>query len=141
MDVLIDTNIVLDSALNRGKFAEQANEIIDLCTRKELNACIAAHTVTNVFYLLNRELPADEVRRYLLRLCEVFAVAEVNQSKIVSALENANFKDFEDCLQDECAAYFCAEYIITQNTKDFRRAKTKAVTPSEFLEIYNSKEN
>jgi predicted nucleic acid-binding protein len=140
MDVLIDTNIILDSALNRGRFAEPAKKIIDLCISRELNACIAAHTVTNAYYLLSKVMQAKDVREYLLELCRVISIVDVNKSKIMYALENDNFKDFEDCLQDECADYFCASYIITQNLKDFQHSKTKAVTPSEFMEIF-SKEN
>ena len=54
----------------------------------------------------------------------------------MNALDNANFKDFEDCLQDECAAAVHADYIITRNAKDFMYSRVKAVTPEEFLKLH-----
>jgi len=44
-----------------------------------------------------------------------------------------NFPDFEDCLQDECAAQNHADYIITRNTDDFSNSNIPAITPSDFL--------
>ena len=48
-----------------------------------------------------------------------------------------DFPDFEDCLQDECAAQNHADYIITRNTGDFSNSNVPAITPSDFLEKYN----
>ena len=56
--------------------------------------------------------------------------------KLVSAVLNFDFADFEDCVQDECAAAINADYIITGNVKDFQSSKVKAVTPEEFLKIF-----
>ena len=47
----------------------------------------------------------------------------------------AEFKDFEDCLQDRCAENIKAEYIITRNVKDFEGSTVQAVLPEKFLEI------
>ena len=51
------------------------------------------------------------------------------------AIQNLSFRDFEDCLQDECAVHVNAEYIVTCNKKDFKHAKTPTVTPDVFLKI------
>ena len=48
-----------------------------------------------------------------------------------------DFPDFEDCLQDECAAQSHADYIITRNTDDFSNSNVLAITPSDLLEKYN----
>ena len=48
-----------------------------------------------------------------------------------------DFPDFEDCLQDECAAQSHADYIITRNTDDFSNSNVPAITPSDFLEKYH----
>lgn len=43
------------------------------------------------------------------------------------------FKDFEDCLQDECARMVNADYLVTCNLKDFKAAKTKVYNPDEIV--------
>ena len=43
--------------------------------------------------------------------------------------------DIEDCLQDECAKDFDADYLVTRNLDDFKNGKIKAVDPGEFLSI------
>ena len=82
-----------------------------------------------------RKTHSDEDRRkYILSLCEIFDVVSIDKNRLVYALENSNFRDFEDCLQDECASDINADYIITRNTKDFKGSMVKAITPEEFLE-------
>ena len=39
----------------------------------------------------------------------------LNAKKILAALENEKFVDFEDCLQEECAVESMADYIVTIN--------------------------
>jgi predicted nucleic acid-binding protein len=127
--------------MKREPFVEESQQVIKLCTDNLINGCIAAHTVTNLFFILRNEKSVKERRRMLLDLCEVFDVVNLNKSKIISALENDDFKDFEDCLQDQCAADFNANYIITRNTSDFINSKVKAVTPTEFLSIFTKENN
>lgn len=43
-----------------------------------------------------------------------------------------DFIDFEDCLQDRCAESVNAQYIITNNVKDFKESVITAITPSDF---------
>lgn len=47
-----------------------------------------------------------------------------------------DFKDFEDCIQDECAVAVNADCIVTCNVKDFGNAKTKIYNPDEFVALF-----
>ena len=132
MVVLIDTNVILDSVLDRKPFVEQSNAIFELCFKKKLYGCIAAHSITNLFFILRKHMTGKQRRVTLLKLCRLFTVVSIDSDKIISALNNDNFSDFEDCLQDECAVDFDADYIITRNISDFKGSKVKAVEPSEF---------
>ena len=53
-------------------------------------------------------------------------------NKITSSLKNKNFKDFEDCLQMECAVSSNVDYIITRDKKDFVNSLIPCLTPEEF---------
>lgn len=56
--------------------------------------------------------------------------------KICSALDNEDFHDFEDCLQEECAVAVSADYITTRNIKDFSISRVPAISPDEFILKY-----
>ena len=64
-------------------------------------------------------------------------VTNISYENVRHALERNDFPDFEDCLQDECAAQNHADYIITRNTNDFLTSSIPAITPSDFLIQYH----
>lgn len=130
MKILI---ILVDYISEREPFFDNAREILSLCKTSRLKACIAAHSVTNIFYILRREIPENERRKILKYLCKLLTVVSVNKSRLITALDNSDFKDMEDCLQVECAKTFRADYIVTRNIKDFEKSTVPAVTPEEFL--------
>ena len=132
--VLIDTNIFIDVLQDRIPFTDNSQAVIGLVTQKKVKGAVAAHSITNLWYILRKTHSDEERRNYLLSLFEIFDVVSIDKNRLVAALENSNFKDFEDCLQDECACAINADYIITRNAKDFESSMVKALTPEEFLE-------
>ena len=71
---------------------------------------------------------------WLKDICKLLTVAGASHAQVLEAIENVQFKDFEDCLQDRCAKGVKAQYIVTRNTKDFLGSEVPAVLPEEFLE-------
>jgi len=132
--ILVDTNVLVDYISNRVPFAEDAYKIIELCIKKEVAGAIAAHTITNLYFILRKELPPDKRRNTLLKLCRVFTVVGLDSLKLESALRHDIFEDFEDGLQDECAKDFQANFIITRNLKDFSYSNITAIEPKTFLQ-------
>ncbi len=133
--VLIDTNILIDYISEREPFSESARSILLLCMNNKLDGGIAAHSVMNTFYILRKDFTITERRGFLLDICTFLTVVGIDKSKIVSALEDTDFSDVEDCLQVECAKDFNAEYIITRNIKDFTESDIPAISPDDFLKI------
>ena len=66
----------------------------------------------------------------------MFTVVGIGSDKLISALLNMDFTDFEDCLQVECAKDFETNYIVTRNTKDFQGSAVPVMEPSEFIEKF-----
>ena len=139
MKVLIDTNILIDYFAKRTGYYETARKILTLCINGELSAAIAANSILNVFYILRKEYTSEERREMLLQLSKVIDIVEIDTDKIISALNREDFKDFEDCIQDECAVFYEAEYIITRNVGDFTTSEVKAIFPTDFLELLKNK--
>ena len=136
MNVLIDTNILLDFIQHRENFSD-SEIIIKLCASGDINGFMAAHSVPNMFYILRKNFTDEERREILLSLVELIPVASIDQTKIIAALNQKTFLDFEDCLQTECAKVVKADYIITRNVKDYEESKVKAITAADFLKLNN----
>ena len=135
MRALIDTNVIVDYLAVREPYAEQADKIIDLCIDKAYIGCIAAHTITNLFFIMRTKMSVAERRAALLDLCETFSVVGLDSQKLITGLKNHDFKNFEDCLQDECASEFNADYIVTRNVGDYKNSKIKVIEPIDFLKL------
>lgn len=98
-----------------------------------MTGILAAHSIPNMFYILRKNFSQDERRFLLKNLCNIFKISDLNAKKILAALENEKFVDFEDCLQEECAVESMADYIVTRNPADFANSRVKVILPEEFL--------
>ena len=135
MKILIDTNVLIDYILKREPYTESAEKILFLCKNRKIDGCIAAHSVMNMFYILRKEMTVNEIRLFIVSLSKVTDIIGVDKPKIFRAIVNENFKDFEDCVQMECAKEFSADYIVTRNIKDFQNSVIKPIMPDEFLKM------
>lgn len=140
MKILLDTNIILDVILMRQPFFEDSYHIMKCCSDKKFEGVLAAHTITNLFYILRKHFSNLEVRNAILKLLTVFKIDVINIEKISRALLNENFADFEDGLQVECATAVKADYIITRDKNDFAESEIPCVTPAEFFNLFDELE-
>lgn len=131
--ILVDTNVLLDYLLTREPFYEDAEKIIHACVEGKIKGCIAAHSISNMFFILRKDYNIKERREVLLNLCSIFDVEGIDKAKLLLGLENENFSDFEDCLQMECAKAYNADYIVTRNLIDYKASEVKAVLPKDYL--------
>ena len=118
----------------RNPFYNDASEIVKRCVDGIYKGCVAAHSISNMFYILRKTYSIEERREILLSICEIFDVIGIDKIKLIMGLENEDFSDFEDCLQMECAKDYGAKYIITRNIDDYKKSEIKAILPSDFLE-------
>ena len=135
MKILIDTNILIDFYAARPDYYDSAMKIMDACTEMKIDGCIAAHSITNAFYILRKNLSAQVRRDTLKDLCTIITVIGIDSDKLISALDNDAFSDVEDCLQMECAKEFSADYIVTRNVKDYEHSSVPAISPEDFLKL------
>ncbi len=133
--ILVDTNVLLDYLLTREPFYGDAEKIIHGCVDGKAKGCIAAHSISNMFFILRKDYSAEERREVLSSLCSIFDVEGIDKAKLLSGLQNEEFSDFEDCLQMECAKAYKADYIVTRNISDYKTSEIKAVLPKDYLEL------
>ena len=54
MALLIDTNILIDVLCEREEFFLESKKVFDLCCSRKTKGIIAAHSITNIFYILRK---------------------------------------------------------------------------------------
>lgn len=135
MRVLLDTNVMLDFLADRAPFAEAATGIISLAEEGKVEAFVAAHTITTLFYLLARDLGSEVARFALLDIFDLVDVVAVDRQRLLQALA-MDCEDFEDAVQAVCAMAVEADYLVTRNPGDFPPIAPEVVLPEPFLVLY-----
>jgi len=135
MDILIDTNVIIDHLCSRQPYAANAEKILRYCFQQDCKGYIAAHSITNIFYILRKEFSVSDRKRMLLDLCEFIDIIGLQKKQIIDALNDDEFSDLEDRIQFECAQSINADYIITRNIVDFPNSSIPVILPEDFLKI------
>lgn len=133
MNVLIDTNVVLDAMLSRSPFAEAAQKLFIMAAEEKINAHITASSITDIYYLLHKHLhDRERCKQEIYKIVKVFNILDVTASDCEKALD-LPMADYEDALLAACAKRGKMECIITRNIKDFGGSPVRAVLPGDFL--------
>ena len=135
MKILIDTNILLDFIIGREPFYENADKILKLCANKKVKGYLAAHSVTNLYYIMRKYFQNNDCWEIIKNLLKFLDVIEIDKDKILESLNDNSFKDFEDRLQVECAKSININYLVTRDLKDYANSKIECVSPDDFLTI------
>jgi len=133
MNILIDTNVILDVLCNRADFVEDALKVFRLCEAEQITGYISALSVPNIVYIMRKELDNARIKEILNILTSIFTVVELRKSDLIQAAD-MEFSDYEDALQAVCASRAKASYIVTRNIKDFRNSPVPAIKPSELFD-------
>lgn len=136
MKVLLDTNIILTYLSGRDDpYSAACETVMRLIAEEKIEGCVALHSLSTVWHV-TRKAPDAERRGYIRQICVLLTVAGASNEAILDAVDNTDFTDFENALQDCCADSEDADYIVTANIKDFRgHSKVKAITPDELLSL------
>ena len=136
MKVLVDANVLIDYLAKREPFYDNARKVISICLFT-VDGFIAPHSFVEIFYALHerKHFSVEECRNAIIKLCAVFDVASENKNTIIQAAQNADFSDFEDSLQNECAVSSEVDCIVTRNEKDFKGSGIQIYSPEEFVKI------
>ena len=136
MRLLIDTNILLDVLQIREPYFVEALRLWGYCEERLIEGYISAVSLTNIAYVMRKELTPDRMQEIFMALAITFRIADLSLSDLEKAAD-MKWRDFEDAVQSATASRINADYIITRNAKDFEGNGVRAVTPEEyFAEIF-----
>jgi predicted nucleic acid-binding protein len=130
--LLVDTDILIDFALDRRPHAVAAGELLDALERRQATGFIAWHSVANFHYLVVSKKGSSATRAFLLDLLRFVQVAPTSTESVRYAA-SLPMRDFEDALQVAAAVACGAQTIATRNVRDYARAPVRATTPMVLL--------
>ena len=133
INLLVDTNVVLDLLAKREPFYDSAAKLFSLADKKKITLSISTLTFANTNYVLTRLKTADKAREILRRFRVLVKVLSLDDKVIDLALNDQSFKDFEDGLQYYSAIENGLDIIITRDLSDFRESRIPVMTPEEYL--------
>jgi predicted nucleic acid-binding protein len=135
MKLLIDTNIILDACLSRAPWHENAEKIFLACAEDKAKGCITASSVTDIYYILRKELQSKEkTKDAVMKIIALFGVLDVNGTDCEKAF-GLPMSDYEDALLAYCGKRHKIDYIVTRNPKHFAGSPVKAISPDDALSL------
>jgi len=131
-NVLLDTNIILDIALNRSPFVEDSAKVLYILEKLSIPAYVSATTITDIYYIASKSLGNQLAKEFLKDMFDFLDILGVDKLNIINALDS-ELADFEDAVQIDVALMHQIECIITRNTKDFINSPILILSPQEFV--------
>lgn len=137
MDVLIDTNILLDVLIKRQPFYGDSARVWTLAEQGRIRGHIAAISFNNVYYIVRKLAGRKAAEQSVGLLRDVFLPVAMDAQLLNQAIDGS-FTDFEDAIQYHSAVRADARCIITRNPGHFPESSVAAITPDEFLVAHAS---
>lgn len=131
--VLIDTNIIIDLLAKREPFYHEAARLFSMADKIQIKIFVSSLTFANVNYILLKQLKPEEAKLILRKLLLVVSILSLDERVIQISLNDTDFKDFEDALQNFTAIENDIDVIITRNLKDYKKSKLPVFTAEQFI--------
>ena len=132
--MLIDTNILVDFALDRRPFSESAILLLDHLQSAAIAAYVSWHSISNFHYVVSPVTGDEGTRRLIVDLLEFVSVAETTTDDVRYAA-SLPMRDFEDAMQVAAARACGASHIVTRNARDYVRSPVPAVDAAEAVRL------
>ena len=132
--MLIDTNILVDFALDRRPFSESAILLLDHLQSAAIAAYVSWHSISNFHYVVSPVTGDEGTRRLIVDLLEFVSVAETTTDDVRYAA-SLPMRDFEDALQVAAARACGASHIVTRNSRDYVRSPIPALDAVEAVRL------
>ena len=131
--VFVDTNILLDYLLFRGDEAMAASYLVDSHLEGQIKIHVAAHSLTNAYFILRKEYSNAE-RNFIIRnLCGILEIQPISGKNMDKAISHKYCPDLEDALQIQCAVESGCYYLVTRDKELFKNCPVKTLLPHELI--------
>jgi len=131
--VLLDSNVIVDYALTRPGFAENAEKIFEHIEAGTVEGCISSSAITDVYYIVERKTTRDYAWEMMEYIYQTLRIMPVIRETIREALD-FDMHDFEDAVQAAAAQDFGIDIVVTRDKAGFLDSTLHIYSPEEFLE-------
>lgn len=140
MKVAFDTNVLLDTILNRpGR--EEALRLMLAASEGKIAGLVSANSITDPYYLARKGIGNQAAREVIFDVLSIFDVALVDGDACSMAL-NEPMSDYEDAVLTVCAAREGADYIVTSDQGFLKTESPVQVrTPAALLHVIDEIES
>ena len=140
MKVAFDTNVLLDTILNRpGR--EDALRLMLAVSEEKFVGVLSANSITDMYYLARKGIGDEAAREAIFDVLSMFDVAPVDGDVCSMAL-NTPMSDYEDAVLSVCAVREGTDYISTGD-QGFLKADSpvQVRTPAQLLHLIEASES
>ena len=130
--ILLDTDVLIDVALDRLPYSGPASELLDRIEQGAEAAYIAWHSVSNLYYVVAPAVGGVGARDFIAELTRFVPVATTDTEGIRYAAE-LPMANFDDAMQVAAARACGARHIVTRNARDYERSPIRAIDPQDAL--------
>ena len=134
MNLLLDTNIVIDYLGGKPPFFDNAKRIMAAGYFGEASLWMSAKSAADAFYVLSHYVDSDRVQSALSSLYKLVHTVSLSEDDLIRAA-HLKWPDYEDCLIALAAVNANASFIITRDQKGFDRSPVPAISPDEWLDF------
>lgn len=135
MRILVDTNVILDIALQREEGFKDAVEFFLWCKKHRNQTYVTSMSLRDIEYVAAKKFhdhkKANIIVSHVYSLCS--KVIGISADSAINAIYE-DYKDFEDELIVQAAKESMLDAIVTNNIKDFEHRGVPAFTPKEIME-------
>ena len=138
--VLFDTNIILDALASRKPYNREAEQLFLLVAKEQITGFITANSVTDIYYLIRKNLSENDTRKAIRNLLLLFEIVDITKNDCEIAIDIDN-SDYEDAILLVCANKSKIETIVTRDEEFLNYQDFNIVKPNILLSEFNSSDN
>ena len=132
MYVLLDTNVVLDSVLQRPPWHKDADAMLQAATSGQITCAATSLTVATVFYVARKAAGIAKARAAVQKCLSGLTILPIDKQSLVDADASPGV-DFEDNIVIAAAVTAAVDAVITRNVAHFSHSPIPAWDPPELL--------
>lgn len=130
--VLIDTNALLDMALDHRPDSASARELLERSLSGEFRIAVSTGSLKDFYYVARRTLPEETRRGWIVFFLDVMLAVGADAEACRRALDSDE-PDFEDGIVRVLAEGLGADAIISRDAGAFLTSTVVKLSPKEFL--------
>ncbi|MCQ2752219.1 MAG: PIN domain-containing protein [Coriobacteriales bacterium] len=130
MNLLLDTNVLIDYIGKRKEFIEESKKIFISGFFGDAKIWISVQSFKDALYILSKSEDSKLIQQKFIKLCELVSPVDMLADDMILAAK-LQWPDLEDCMISLAAE-------ITRDVEGFKNSRVKAITPQQYIEIMKS---